>query len=327
MIGRIRQLRLRLACLVVLGTAMLTGCASLTGISQEDAFSSPPPSVELRDVPYHPQEAYQCGPAALAEVLGWTGVDVEPEELEPSLFIPERQGTLQVELISQTRQRDRVPYLLDGSFDAIVAELEAGNPVLVFQNLSLAWWPIWHYAVIVGYDSDAEVFILRSGEHKRIETELDRFRRTWDRADRWALVVTRADEPPATAVPAKWFQAGADLEQTGRSETARTVYETGRDRWPEQAGFPLGLFNLHHAAGELDAAEQAVRQGLEQARGNHGVLWNNLAGLLMQHEQWDEATTAAEQAVAAGGRFSETFERTLQQTHCRGEQECLDRLD
>ncbi|MCK8517264.1 PA2778 family cysteine peptidase [Methylonatrum kenyense] len=304
----------------------LSGCASLTGISQDEAFERPPQAVELTEVPYHPQEAYQCGPAALAEVLGWSGIEVEPEELEPSLFIPERKGTLQVELISQTRQRDRVPYQIDGSFDAIMQELEAGNPVLVFQNLSLRWFPIWHYAVIVGYDPEAERFILRSGEHKRLETKLDRFRRTWDRGDRWAMVVTRPDQLPASADANRWFRAGADLEQTGRSDSALRVFETGREKWPEHAGFHLGLFNLHFAAGELEAAEDAIRLGLTEAEGNHGVLWNNLAGLLMHRQDWDAAIDAAQQAVASGGRFADNFERTLEQTQCRGDQDCLDQL-
>lgn len=315
--------RLALLGLLLFG---LGGCASLTGISQEEAFDRPPQPVELTDVPFHPQEAYQCGPAALAELLGWSGVAVEPEELEPSLFIPDRKGTLQVELISQTRQRDRVPYPIDGSFDAILDELEAGNPVLVFQNLSLPWWPIWHYAVIVGYDPDSERFILRSGEHKRLETELDRFRRTWDRGDRWAMVVTRPDQLPATAEANRWFRGGADLEQTGRGDSARQVFETGRERWPEHAGFHLGLFNLHYAAGEPEAAEDAIRRGLQQAEGNHGVLWNNLAGLLMAQQDWDAAIDAAQQAVASGGRFVDTFEQTLAQTQCRGDQDCLDTL-
>jgi hypothetical protein len=34
-------------------------------------------------------------------------------------------------------------------------EVAAGNPVLVLQNLSFAWAPVWHYAVVMGYDADA----------------------------------------------------------------------------------------------------------------------------------------------------------------------------
>ncbi|HHK0959736.1 TPA: hypothetical protein ACQQQD_006485, partial [Pseudomonas aeruginosa] len=43
--------------------ALLGGCA------QPPESAALPARVELRDVPFFPQEAYQCGPAALATML------------------------------------------------------------------------------------------------------------------------------------------------------------------------------------------------------------------------------------------------------------------
>ena len=40
-------------------------------------------AVELAQTPFFPQDRYQCGPAALATVLGAAGVHVTPEELVP----------------------------------------------------------------------------------------------------------------------------------------------------------------------------------------------------------------------------------------------------
>lgn len=306
---------------------LLPGCASLTGTSQEQAFSTPPAAVELAGVPYFPQDAYQCGPAALAEMLGWTGKHVTPEELQPSLYIPGRKGTLQAELLAQSRQHDRVPYRIEGDFDTIINELQAGNPVLVFQNLSLAWWPVWHYAVIVGYDPERAGFILRSGNKKRVFTRLDTFSRTWDRADRWAIVVVNPDQLPATAEPLAWLRSAADLEQTGRHESAGRAHQAGLARWPQQAGFHLGLVNTRYAAGDLEGAEAAARRGLNQAAGNHGVLYNNLAIILGEQARWKEAEQAAEAAVASGDRFRETFESTLERIRCRGDPACSGHLE
>ncbi|MEX0730184.1 MAG: PA2778 family cysteine peptidase [Aquisalimonadaceae bacterium] len=313
--------------LALLATIVLPGCASLTAISEDEAFERPPPAIELTGVPYFPQDDYQCGPAALAEMLGWSGEQVTPEELAPSLFIPERKGTLQTELIAQTRQRDRVPYRIAGEFDAIIAELEAGNPVMVFQNLSLAWYPVWHFAVVVGYDPERGGFILRSGREKRVFTKLDTFRRSWDRGERWAIVVTRPHRLPASAEPLPWLEAAADLEQTGRREASEAAYHAGVARWPDQAGFHLGLVNIRHASGDLPGAEAAARRGLRQASGNHGVLNNNLALILAQQFRWDEAEQAAEAAVAAGGRFEADFATTLERVRCRGEASCLAALE
>ncbi|MCC5812123.1 MAG: PA2778 family cysteine peptidase [Ectothiorhodospiraceae bacterium] len=311
-----------LLALVAMGAG---GCASLTAVDQDQAFSEPPRTVELEDVPYFPQEELQCGPAALAEVLSWTGQPATPEELKPALFIPAREGTLQAELVAQTRQRDRVPTIIEPTFDAMLAELHAGNPVLVFQNLGLGWWPVWHYAVVVGYDPEQQEFILRSGTEKRVLTSLDLFRRTWDRADRWAMVVTRPDQPAATATATGWLRGAVELEQTGRVEAAVEAYETGRDHWPEEAGFHLGLVNLLYAEGELELAAEAAETGIVADTARKGVLLNNLALIRAQQERWDEAEQAALSAVAEGGRFADTYEQTLRRVRCRGDDTCLQR--
>lgn len=35
-----------------------------------------PGQVEISSIPFHPQEAYQCGPAALAMVLQWAQAEI-----------------------------------------------------------------------------------------------------------------------------------------------------------------------------------------------------------------------------------------------------------
>ncbi len=302
---------------ILVAAALLGGCAGLGGTSPETAFESSPEAVELADVPWHPQDALQCGPAALAEVLGWTGVSITPADLEPRLFIPAREGTLQTELVAQARHQGRAVHLLDGSLDAILHELHAGNPVLVFQNLGLGWAPVWHYAVVVGYAPEDTAFILRSGPHERHLSPLATFERTWNRADRWAIVVTRPDVIPATATPISWLRSAADLEQTSRRQAAREAYLAGRERWPGEVGFHLGLVNLLYSAGELTRAEDAARDGLAQAQSGQGMLYNNLAQILARQLRWDEAEEAARSAVDAGGRFQATFERTLEEIRCR----------
>ena len=64
--------------------AVLAGCAQL--VPQTVALRSGwpagvPERVEWTGVPFFPQVDYQCGPAALATVLGYSGVKVTPEQL------------------------------------------------------------------------------------------------------------------------------------------------------------------------------------------------------------------------------------------------------
>jgi len=55
-----------------------SGCATLQTDRVRATASAFPQPVELTEVPFFPQEDYQCGPAALATVLNVTGVTITP---------------------------------------------------------------------------------------------------------------------------------------------------------------------------------------------------------------------------------------------------------
>src|SRR6267143_388496 len=117
--------------------------------------------VELTQVPFFPQSEYQCGPAALATALASFGVKVTPEDLVPQVYLPERKGSLQIEMMAAARRHGMVSYQLAPRFEDVLRELSAGNPVIVLQNLGFGGG--WHYAVAVGYDYSYGDLILRSG--------------------------------------------------------------------------------------------------------------------------------------------------------------------
>ena len=84
---------------------LLTGCAATP--QTDRLVDSIPESlvkpVELTQVPFFPQEQYQCGPAALATLLSFQGQNVDLNELTRQIYIPERKGSLQLELITASR--------------------------------------------------------------------------------------------------------------------------------------------------------------------------------------------------------------------------------
>ena len=126
---------------LVLLLVTLAGCATpQTERLLETAPAFPRP-VELTAVPFFPQEAYQCGPAALATVLNSSGLNVTPEALAPQVYLPERQGSLQFELLAAARRHGRVPYVLRPQLETLVTEVASGHPVLVLQNLGVAALP------------------------------------------------------------------------------------------------------------------------------------------------------------------------------------------
>ncbi len=296
--------------LVVLG--LLAGCAGAPQSSRlaahPGAFAEP---VELREVPFFPQEAYQCGPAALATVFTWAGAPATPEVLRPQVYVPERRGSLQPEMVAAARRRRLVPYVLEPALEDLLAEVRAGHPVIVLQNLSLACCPVWHYAVAVGYDLSAPELVLRSGTTRRRVTALDAFERTWARGGRWALVVLPPGELPATAAEARYLRAVAELERLGHLGAAEAAYSATAERWRRSLGAYVGLGNVRYAGGDLAGAAAALRQGLER-HGGAAVLHNNLAHVLMEQGRLEQALEHARRAVAAGGPHGAAFRQTLE---------------
>ncbi len=161
-----------------------------------------------------------CGPSALATVFHRSGLEISSERLAEQVYVPRRRGSLQIEMVAATRRHDRLAVLVDGNLQAILDELKLDRPVLVLQNLGLKRFPVWHYAVVIGYDPDDDSFILRSGTTKRLVIRRSRFARTWARAERWAIVVLKPGELPQSQDATTYVNAVVGLESTGRLHAA-----------------------------------------------------------------------------------------------------------
>jgi len=277
--------------------ASLASCASVPA-SVSRVPPAAPRHVELIDVPFFPQERYQCGPAALATVLNYSGVPTLPESLVERVYLPERRGSLQVEMLAASRSGGRLPYVIDASIDALLEELKAGRPVLVLQNLGVRWIPRWHYAVVVGIDLDRQQVILRSGTDERRVTNLKLFLRTWQRSGFWGFVALPPGSLPANPDRERYLQSVADLEATGQTASALRGWQAALERWPED---PIALFGLGNAQlelGDSSAAEIAYRELLRDQPGN-ALAMNNLAYALARQGRHVESKQALMDAIDA----------------------------
>ncbi|NOY73692.1 MAG: PA2778 family cysteine peptidase [Gammaproteobacteria bacterium] len=257
---------------------ILSSCASTPQSDdiRTNGLSSLPSAIELTNTPFYPQTEYQCGPAALATVLQAHNIKTTSETLSSQVYIPERQGSLQIEMTVAARRHEMLPYPLDTKMTALFAEIAAGNPVLVLQNLSFEWYPKWHYAVVVGYDYDNQEIILRSGTTKRWLTPFEVFERTWQRADFWALVIVPVGEIPKTAEPLRYLKTAYAFEETGHYELALKAYRSASKRWPDINITWVTLGNMayknHDWPEAIDAFNTALSIDPESV-----TSWNNLA--------------------------------------------------
>jgi hypothetical protein len=288
-----------------------SGCASLVPQTVELREAGLPPGlpqrVELAAVPFFPQDEYQCGPAALATVLANAGVKVTPQDLVPQVYLPARQGSLQVEMLAAARRHGLASYQLAPSYAALLRELAAGTPVIVLQNLGLV--DGWHYAVAVGYDFERGELILRSGETERRVMDFAAHEFVWRRGDYWAMVALPPGRIPATADEKRWLDAVIAFEKSGNLQAIQKTYASFLARWPDNLSAQIGLANAHHAAGDLKAAEGVLRKAEQRDPGSVIVL-NNLAQTLSDQGRNEEALPIIERAAAAGGPFSSEVNKT-----------------
>jgi tetratricopeptide (TPR) repeat protein len=266
---------------------------------------------ELDTVPFYPQEAYQCGPASLAMTLTWSGIQVDPEAITPEVFTPSLKGSLQSAMISTARRRGRVAYPISGA-EEMLEEVAAGHPVIILQNLGLSWYPVWHYAVLVGYDLELGIVLLHSGVTSQKRLSLRVFNNTWARGDYWGLLVLPPSRLPATATEHNYVSAVLGLEKAQQWQAAIEGYNTALARWPDSLSARMGLGNSYYALGDLVSAEAAFREATIRFP-TSGMAYNNLAQVLWERDNRKEALEAARKAVDLGGPLVEEYRRTLKE--------------
>ena len=295
----------------------LNGCALIIPQTEDLRTAWPadlPERSDLTQVPFFPQKEYQCGPAALATTLVHSQVKVTPDDLVPQVYLPAREGSLQVEMLATARRYGMVSYQLAPRMQDILREVAAGNPVIVLQNYGLKLYgiqvfPLWHYAVVAGYDRGKGDVVLRSGEKQSLTMPFMVLEYTWEKGGHWAMVTMPPDRIPATATEEGYIAAIAAMERVGKPQAAIVAYETFLRRWPDNLAAHVGLANGHYGAGELQAAEAVLRRAADRHPDSVVVL-NNLAQTLSDQKRNDEALTFIERALALGGPFAGTARET-----------------
>lgn len=314
MAGRSVRAAPRVAGLAILVcAALLAGCA-LPALPPALGLGVPT-RVSTLEVPFEPQRTRECGPASLRMLLAWGGEAPAIDTLVAQTWTPGRGGALAHDLVAGARRHGRLAFEIRGEL-ALLRELAAGHPVLVMQNLRLAFWPMWHFAVAIGYDLEAREVIVHSGGRQARRVPLKLFRRTWRRADAWGLLALPPDRLPATAGPSGLLRAAAALEGAGQADAAAVVYRRAATRWPRSALPPLALGNLLRSRGDLDGAERAIREAVARAP-RSGAARNNLADVLLLRGELGAAREAIERAIELEGP-QPTYLRTRAEIEAAG---------
>jgi len=293
---------------------VFTGCVS-HGPVLPDALpkGESDSTVELTETPFFPQARYQCGPASLATVLTSAGVDVRPQALTSQVYLPEKHGSLQIEMVAATRRYHRLPYRINPNLSDLLAELRAGRPVLVFQNLGVKMIPVWHYAVVVGYDPANDVMFLRSGKERRRVTSAGLFLKTWKRTGKWAIVVLRPGEMPVNPDLERYLAAVGAMAKTAPPRLLLAWLRPAEKQWPQSGLVQFAIGNALYDQGKAAAAASAFRKALSLDP-TLLVARNNLAYLLGRQGCVDQGLEEVDKALDQAGDQNADLKKTLLET-------------
>jgi len=233
-------------------------------------------SRELVGTPFFPQDRYQCGPASLATVLNAAGASVLPEHIQPLVYLPGNKGSLQAEMLAAASHYGYLAVPVPPDLDSLLQELSAGRPVLVLQNLGVEVLPVWHYAVVIGYDLEQRTFYLRSGRDRRKVYSFRRFLKTWSRAAYWAMVVVEPGDVPVSATATDYLKAASALERQHKPAAALRAYTAATRRWPDQPLLWAAAGNAAYTLERHADAEAAYREALS-LQPDAVPIMNNLA--------------------------------------------------
>ncbi len=298
-----RRLLTALCLLVVL---LLAGCQTPPQTRQ---LLDKPPAVPrqhlIAGVPFYPQQDFYCGPTTLAEVAGFYGQPQDPVAIAPQTFIPQLQGSLQIEMAAATRQLGLLAYAQRGSMQQLLSLVADDMPVIVLQNNSISWWPQWHYAVVIGYDLDDETLTLHTGVTPNYQLDFATFERTWQRGAYWLLLMLPADKTSAQLDPFLYTKAAQDLLSTQRDSAAAGIsagvsaLQSATAQWPDY-WLPYFLLANHFAGPEGNSepalALQWFAKGLHAGRRQIAYL-NNYALLLSAQGCQQGATALLDEAL------------------------------
>lgn len=260
----------------LLGVFSLVACSGVPLNLDDTRLNGLLNSSTIPNISYYPQIEDQCGPSSLATMLDFQGVDISPEALKGKVYIPGKEGAVTTEIIARARQYGLLVYPLEPNLINILTEINAGNPVLVMQNLGFDWLPAWHFSVAFGYDLERQKISLRSGTEFKKELTFRLFQRTWERADSWAIIIVQPSRLPQTAKLDAIIRSANHLEQVGEVRAAHQAYRAVLSKWPDSSIATFGAGNTAYALADYDSAKtffsSYVRLEPSSSKG-----WNNLA--------------------------------------------------
>ena len=286
---------IRAACGAVL--ALGVGCARTRyGAVAERIRQGAVPGGIVESVPCVRQARYQCGPAALAMVLGAWGETPDAAAIADAVFRDERRATLTGAMAAYPDPARYWVLAGPGDVREISRKVAAGMAVIALLQPGRPLVRAGHYYVVHGTDEQARLFLLRSGTRCEEVMAWDLFDYRWAPAGRWRMVVCPPDRASWRLAPEERLSRGLHFERQGEIDLAEADYVAGLAEAPGLAQLYINLSNLWMAGQRWDAAASLLENGLTATVRDRRLV-NSLAWVRGEQGRFSEAEGLAREAV------------------------------
>lgn len=171
----------------IISLFFLASCSSNLTLSKIDPLNKDLVSLE---VPFFPQPAGFCGPAALASVLNYWGGKTTPDEISNAVYLKKLHGTLRFDLTYFARKRGFMARTYRGNLSDLEDRLSKGIPLLTFLNLGTSFFPVGHFLVVTGIALKAQAVVVHSGSTPNALIPFGKFIKAWEKGAYWTLEIT-----------------------------------------------------------------------------------------------------------------------------------------
>lgn len=295
------------------GLIILSGCSS-----KEPFLSNKYHTLSNIKVPFVSPRSDLCGSTSIEMISSyWQSTTsyvprLSQQELDGRTLIPEKGGTLQVELVATARANGLLVYPLSPTFEALFSELEKQHPIIVLVNRGYSWYPLWHYAPVTGYDGEKQTILMHFSDRPNEALPIETFLALWKRSGNWGVVLLPPAHLPASASSKTFLYSAYEFEKVGMMDDAILAYQSALLNWPEDIDILFALANAYYHSYQLRDAEQSYRKLLSFEPG-HPLALNNLADLLCRTGRSGEAWRLLGEAVTDDREMESIIKATLKE--------------
>lgn len=163
--------------------ALLFSCASPHFVPEHQGVHL------ISNVPFYPQEDYQCGPASLASVLSYWNRNADPEEIGKEIFSKPARGTLTIDMVLYAQKSGLHAQQFSGNMEALRSSIDSFQPLIVLVDYGISAFQRNHFMVVTGYTNDG--VIVHSGKEQNKFLPEKNFLAAWKKTGYWTLLIKK----------------------------------------------------------------------------------------------------------------------------------------